>query len=122
MLLKTSELKCLYEHFSYQYDPGVTVQCLSCHCIHAAYQYVAPAPRLCIPWGNTHTQVISHKSLSANAHTQAHTKKYKHLKKRQIRLILTKLCVGKMSTDGHTHMDYRYFRVYRVGICGDQHF
>lgn len=108
MLLKYSELKHLYVHFSYQYGPGVTVQCLWCHCIHAAYQYDTPAPLLGILWGNTdtHTQLVSLKSSSVLhtmlIHRCAHSQIYKHPKKRQSRLILTKQCAGRKGINGHT--------------------
>lgn len=69
-LLKGIKLKRLYEHFAYQYGPGVTVQCLLCHCIHAAYQYDAPAPLLCILWRNTLMKIIN--SCGPNYNTNNH--------------------------------------------------
>lgn len=84
-------MSCLYEHFSYLYGPEVTVQCLWCHCIHAAYQYDAPAPLLCIPWRNTHTTGLTQNQICRNAPAQIHTQKHKHFKKRQTIWILIKL-------------------------------
>lgn len=64
-----------------------------------------------------HTTGLTQKQICSNAHAQAHTQKCKHLKKRRIRLILTKLqyVQAGIALMG-TYMHYRYFRVLFVGI------
>lgn len=75
----------------------MTVQCLWCHCIHAAYRYDAPAPPLYSPWRKT--LCLTQKQIYKNAHKDynTHILKYKHLK-RQMTLILIKQAGSKQST------------------------